>query len=125
MPVRAAGSCEIGVGVLRRPTAPTAARRLDCATLRSWQWDNGVASDVRRGAVSETGPVARAHIARVNAAAIELVRTAALLIEATAGPAERDWFLAQLSQELASVIATAAGEGPDAAQAELRQDGER
>lgn len=75
--------------------------------------------------MAETAPVAREHIARVSAAAIELVRTAALLIEATAGPDERDWFLQQLTEQLASVIATAADEGPDAAQADLADDEER
>jgi hypothetical protein len=70
--------------------------------------------------VSDTPPVARAHIARVSMAAIELVRTAALLIEATAGPAERDWFLQQLMEQLESVITAAADDRPEEARAELR-----
>lgn len=67
----------------------------------------------------EPTPVARAHIERVSAAAIELVRTAALLIEATAGPAERDWFLQQLTAQLAAVIAVAAKQSKEEAQSEL------
>lgn len=69
----------------------------------------------------ETNEIARLHIERVSAAAIELVRTAALLIEATAGPAERDWFLQQLMAQLATVIAAAGDEEPGAAQAELSE----
>lgn len=70
--------------------------------------------------MAETNAVARVHIERVSAAAIELVRTAALLIEATAGRAERDWFLQQLTAQLAAVIAGAAEE---AAQDELTTEG--
>lgn len=69
--------------------------------------------------MTETPPLARVQIARVSAAAIELVRAAALLIEATAGPAERDRFLQQLTEQLAAVISAAAEEGPAVAHADL------
>lgn len=74
--------------------------------------------------MTETPLPSRVHIARVSAAAIELVRTAALLIEATAGPAERDWFLQQLTAQLAAVLITAAEEGPAAAEADLTAEAE-